>query len=683
MRPGNTTCLAPARPPEGATVVATRQWPTVTFANAVAMLQAPGDATQFYVVEKAGRVRKVPNTAAGTPVVTFLDMVPRVSSSGAEAGLLGLAFHPDWQQNRQVFLSYTGFGGATNLRTVISRVTSGDAGATLDPATEQVLLTLEQPYANHTGGGIAFGPDGLLYIGLGDGGSGGDPGNRAQNVNALLGKFLRIDVDGGTPYGIPADNPFASGGGLPEIYALGLRNPWRWSFDLATGDLWAGDVGQNSYEEVDIIRRGGNYGWRFREGLHCYNPATNCPSAGLVDPVVEYPRSVGSSITGGYVYRGSAIPELRGVFLFADFVSGRIMAAQPDPGTGGYTRVQLLASGMNISSFAQDHAGEVYLIQYGTGGVHRLDRAGSPPVDIFPARLSQTGCVSTTDPRQPAPGLIPFSVAHPLWSDGADKERFLALPDGETIDVDGDGDMTLPVGSVLVKNFRLAGKLIETRLFMRHPDGNWGGYSYEWDDAETDATLLPSGKNRTVGALTWSYPSRVQCMQCHTAAAGRTLGVETLQLNTPHAYPNGRTANQLMTWEHLGLFTAPLAPPPEARPVLAPVTAITDVTATARSYLHVNCSQCHRPGGTGLGSADYRFTTPWNQVGACGSAPTQGELGIAGAQVFKPGVPAESLIPVRMNRRDIHGMPPVGSNMVDSVGVALMTDWITATTACP
>src|SRR3989442_127947 len=279
----------------------------VRFQAPLQVLQAPGEG-RFFVVEKGGTVRTVSGSAAST----FLDIHTRVNSAPAEAGLLGLAFHPNWTQNHQVFLNYTAFSAASpvNLRTTISRFTSADGGATLDPASEQVLLTVEQPFENHNGGGVAFGPDGLLYLGLGDGGSAGDPSGNAQNPARLLGKLLRIDVDSGTPYAIPPSNPFASGGGRGEVYAFGLRNPWRFSFDRATGALWLADVGQDTWEEVDIIVSGGNYGWSPREGTHCYPPGTSSCAGPYLDPVVEYSHAEGASITGGYVYRGAALPRL-------------------------------------------------------------------------------------------------------------------------------------------------------------------------------------------------------------------------------------------------------------------------------------------------------------------------------------------------------------------------------------
>jgi len=354
---------SPRRPPPPSSIALQDAFAGLRFQAPLQVLQVPGE-TRFVVVEKRGTVQAVTGTAAAP----FLDIRSRVNSMPGEAGLLGFAFHPRWAQNRQVFVNYTAPSAASpaNLKTTISRFTSTDGGATLDPASEQVLLTVEQPFENHNGGGVVFGPDGLLYLGLGDGGWGGDPLGNAQNVSVILGKLLRIDVDSGVPYGIPPSNPFAAGGGRAEVYAYGLRNPWRFSFDRATGALWLADVGQDAWEEVDIVHAGGNYGWNRREGAHCYGPPS-CTGL-FIDPVAEYSHAEGASITGGYVYRGAALPHLAGQYVYGDFGSGRIWAV---PAAGPYTPVQV-GQGNTISSFGEDAQGELYVVDLVGGQVSRL-----------------------------------------------------------------------------------------------------------------------------------------------------------------------------------------------------------------------------------------------------------------------------------------------------------------------
>jgi glucose/arabinose dehydrogenase len=280
--------------------------------------------------------------------------------------LLGVAFHPRFAENGFVYVSYTAPGAP--LTSVVARFNSPDRGVTMDVNSETALLTLPQPFANHNGGHIVFGSDGMLYVGFGDGGSEGDPNGNGQDTNTLLGKILRLDVDNAAPYAIPGDNPFAGGGGRGEIWAFGLRNPWRFQFDRGTGALWAGDVGQNQFEEVDRITRGGNFGWNIREGAHCFSDP-QCSTAGLIDPVAEYDHTEGCSITGGFVYRGSAIPSLSGSYVYGDFCSGRIWAlANEQP--------QVIAdTTLAISSFAEDSTGELLVIDM-AGQIYGL-RAGS------------------------------------------------------------------------------------------------------------------------------------------------------------------------------------------------------------------------------------------------------------------------------------------------------------------
>ncbi|MEM8487925.1 MAG: PQQ-dependent sugar dehydrogenase [Bacteroidota bacterium] len=339
-------------------------------------LQHAGDGTdRIFVVEQAGIIKVFPNDVQSRSTPVFLDIEDRVRDNGNEEGLLGLAFHPLYTQNGAFFVNYT---ASDPRRTVISRFTVDPANPDLaDAASEEVLLEIAQPYGNHNGGQVAFGPDGYLYIATGDGGSAGDPMQNGQNRNTLLGAILRIDVDnpqGGLPYGIPADNPFAGQGDQfkEEIYAYGLRNPWRFSFDVVTGDLWVGDVGQNELEEVDLVVNGGNYGWKIREGDRCFEPADNCPTDNLIDPVVTYGRSSGGSITGGYVYRGSTLPEFYGKYFYADYASGRIWFITMDGETLS-EQVELANSNLHISSFGVDQQNELYICAF-DGRIYRLGR---------------------------------------------------------------------------------------------------------------------------------------------------------------------------------------------------------------------------------------------------------------------------------------------------------------------
>jgi glucose/arabinose dehydrogenase len=349
--------------------------PSLTARLVVSGLRSPldlqsvaGDRERLYVVEQGGTIRVVRN--GQLQPAPFLDVSDRISSGG-ERGLLGLAFHPQFATNRRLFVNYTDRSGDTHLSEF--RAASADAA---DPASERVLLVVSQPFANHNGGGLAFGNDGRLYAGLGDGGSAGDPLGNGQRLDTLLGKMLRLDVDGAPPYAIPGDNPFrATPGARPEIWAYGLRNPFRFAFDRTTGDLYVGDVGQGAREEVDLgsaARRGGeNYGWNVMEGTQCYRPASGCDRTGLTLPVYDYGHDQGCSITGGVVYRGCRMPELAGSFFFGDYCSGFVRSLKLENGQWS-VREWPIQGIQSVSSFGTDADGEAYVVDYG-GSLFRLE----------------------------------------------------------------------------------------------------------------------------------------------------------------------------------------------------------------------------------------------------------------------------------------------------------------------
>ena len=331
----------------------------------------PGSTDRFVILSQPGTITLFQNNQA-LPTL-FLDITRKVGSRGNEQGLLGIAFHPQFEKTGYFYINYTD----TNGNTVIARyqMMANDPNQA-DPGSEKVLLRVKQPFANHNGGSMMFGPDGYLYMGLGDGGSGGDPYGNGQNLNTDLGKLLRVDVNQGDPYAIPADNPFAKGGGNPEIWAYGLRNPWRFSFDRLTGDLYIADVGQDQWEEIDFLPAGTpggtNFGWNYREGSHPYH---GNPPAGvhLTDPVFDYSHREGCSVTGGFVYRGQALPEFYGIYLFADYCSGRIWGLLRGA-DGAWQAQQLFRGQWNITTFGQDNLGELYFVDQSAGGVWRLQK---------------------------------------------------------------------------------------------------------------------------------------------------------------------------------------------------------------------------------------------------------------------------------------------------------------------
>ncbi len=679
-RPSNTTCLATNynQPSE---IELTRIVPSLGFSRPILFLPHPADDDIFYVVQQRGVIWRV-NVQAGTRT-EFVDLEDYYNLDTCnECGLLGMTFDPDFNSNRTIYLSFNQTVSG-QMRSFVARFTATDTNATaLETASSTLvrtnILNVAQPYENHNGGHIAFGPDGYLYIGLGDGGSANDPPQNGQDTGNLLGKMLRVDGDGNAA----PDNPFVGQAGEDRIFAYGLRNPWRWSFDRETGDLWLGDVGQNDYEEVDIIVNGGNYGWRCREGLHDNPGVGSCTINGgsHINPVAEYDHSEGVSITGGYVYRGASMEDYAGVYFFGDYGSGRIWGLLPQD-DGSYNRILLLDTSLNIASFGEDHDGALYVIDH-DGGIYRIgldSGSTNPPVPV-PELLSDTGCVNSSDPTQPAAGLIPYDINEPFWSDGADKQRYMALPNNAEIDVDADGDFIFPTGTVLMKNFRLDNQLIETRLFIRGWTG-WQGYSYQWNSGQTEATLLDDDADVVIGSQTWHYPSSSECDQCHTGAAGFSLGLETAQLNRDFTYPStGRTDNQLDTFEDIGMFESSLES--SVRNLRLRSSADTDQTLNnrARAYLHSNCSQCHRPDSGTPGNMDFRFQTDFADMNICNVVPLD-TLGIPGARRLYPGAHSLSVLWVRMGAGPNH-MPPISSNVVDTAGMGLMENWINSLSSC-
>lgn len=669
-RPANAACLAPSAPPQVGTLALEPVFTEINFELPLAMVQEPSGS--LLIAEQGGRIWRVSDFDASERALV-LDLSGVVEQPFGEMGLLGLALDPNYAQNGRI---YTSYNPRRQSRSVVSRWTDTGDGF----RDEVSVFEVEQPFSNHNGGHIAFGPDGYLYFGLGDGGSAGDPGNRAQDLQEYMGKFLRFDVSS-LPYRVPADNPWADGvGARPEIWAYGFRNPWRWSFDRLTGDLWAGDVGQDAQEEVTRVIRAGNHGWKVWEGTSCFTTERRCNEPGFVEPVVTYAHTRGGSfsVVGGYVYRGAAMPEFYGSYFFADVYTGKVFTVARD--ADGAARPEEVAAkvGGVFYSFAEDDAGELYVLE-ATGRISRLVRApDANPTAAFPQRLSDTGCVDPADPRRPAPGLIPYEVAAPFWSDGLDKRRWVALPDGAAATAGPSGDLSFPVGTVAMKEFSRDGVPIETRFYFHHQEGVWGGYTYKWDADGRDATLVPAGSEVHFDDLTWTIPSGDVCGQCHGEGSGRTLGLETRQLARSATYGDV-VADQLATWSAIGL----LADPGEVSPFAASGDATRPVDERARAWLHTNCAGCHLAGGAGQGGLDLRYDTPLADMHLCEVAPENGDMGIAGSVLLRPGKPEESVLLSRITSLDGARMPPVGSTVVDQEGVEVVRRWIQELTACP
>jgi uncharacterized repeat protein (TIGR03806 family) len=670
-------CVAFAAPPS--LIRATPAFGALHFDRPTRAVRPKWANAPFYVLQQDGIIHRVVGTGPDAKATVFADLRARVAYplDPQEGGLFAIAFSPHFDTDNDVFLSYTTYGAAPKFRRVITRMKSWDGGVTLDPATEDTVLDMEREFSGHNGGQILFGPDGYLYAGLGDG-QFGDPKGNAQNPDVLFGKVLRLDVSV-RPYAIPPDNPFVSGSGRPEIYALGFRNPWSFSFDSATGDLWLGDTGHTSWEEIDRVTKGANFGWNIREGSHCF-AAETCLNPVLTDPVYEYSHLDGSAVTAGFVYHGKALPELAGHYVFADYVFGTLSVLEEDPVTKKASARKLLTRSITIPSFAEDGDGELYFVDFFGGGVLKIERntEGEP----LPTHLTETGCVDPADPTKLGAGLIPYSINVPFWSDGADKERAFAIPEGTHVTTNPDGTWTFPVGTVAMKTFSFAGRRLETRFLVNHFDllVGWAGYTYEWNDAQTDATLLEDRKTTSVDGHDWLFPSRSECSFCHTNAGGHVLGLQAAQLNRSIRGVDGHLTNQLTRLSDLGIFTSRVDAAQTAKLVHASDTE-TSIDRRARSWLHANCSHCHQPQGPGQGAANFRFDAIDPHL--CNVTPSAGDLGVPGAKLLTPGSPSLSLVYLRATTRGQNQMPPLGSSLVDPEGAELLSEWITSGAACP
>ena len=640
----------------------------------------------------------------------------------------GLAFHPKFADNGYFYLTYIDPALPPERGSRLSRYQVQPGGPLVaDPASEVVIL--EWPTGGHNGGCIRFGSDGMLYLATGDASGIADELQTGQKIDDLVGSILRIDVDkpdGQRHYSIPADNPFVGHAtARPEIWSFGHRQIWKFAFDPPTRRLWAGEVGQDLWEMVYLIRRGGNYGWSVREGRHPFRPNRPAGPGQFEEPIVEQPHSDFRSITGGYVYRSERLPELSGAYLYGDYDSGKLWMLKVDGDAAARTpRVtahrELADTQLRIVEWAQDPSGEVYAVDFAGGGFHRLVPA-PPPAETrpFPMKLSETGLFASTKDHTPAQGLIPYSVNSQLWSDGAEKERFLALPGNSQIELDDvvyphgpeypDPGWRFPDGAVLVKTFSLdlkAGdptsrRRLETRVLQhRKMPGNddeygaqfWFGYTYVWNDEQTDAELLgPAGLDRDFvvedkslvdgrRTVNWHFPSRSECALCHTMAAKYALGVTTSQMNKDHVYHSASgdaVANQLATFEHLGIFTSPLPKKPDDLPRLAdPHDAKADLNLRARSYLHANCAHCHRKWGGGNAEFELHASWPLTKLAVVNTPPGQGTFKLNNPKVLVPGDPARSMILHRMELTGLGRMPHVASRVVDRAGADLIREWL-------
>ncbi|MCA9162428.1 MAG: PQQ-dependent sugar dehydrogenase, partial [Planctomycetales bacterium] len=612
---------------------------------------------------------------------------------------------------------------------------------------DSALTIIEWESDGHNGVAITFGLDGMLYVTSGDGTSDSDTNLKGQGLDHLLAKVLRIDVDqpdGDRPYSVPRDNPFVGQANVrPETWAYGLRNPWRMTTDRETGAIWVGNNGQDLWEQVYRVERGDNYGWSVYEGNHPFYLQRQLGPTPHVRPTLEHPHSEARSLTGGVVYYGQAMPELRGAYIYGDYSTGKIWGARHD-GQRVTWHQELADTTLAVACIDVDADGELLIVDHrggDEGGFYRFvpnqgDSVHDPAA--FPRKLSETGLFQSVAGHRVQPSLIPYSVNAPLWSDGTYKERYMAIPgDSPKITMRATGGWDFPNGTVLVKSFALEAEAgnpatrrwIETRLLTRQ-DNEWVGYTYQWNDEQTEATLVDKqgldldfavvedGEPRK---LPWHYPSRTECMVCHSRAANFVLGPSTVQMNRTHDY-GGFVDNQLRVLEHLGLlqvdatndfvkqlrqqlsadglsdeeatkqvdwFRSPsdqrkprlggsqLAGATEHYPRLVdPYDESLALEQRARSYLHANCAHCHIGAGGGNAQIDLAFATKLSDTKALDERPLHDTFGIDDPRIIAPGDPRRSVLLHRVSIRDRGQMPQLATTRPDAKAVKLIEQWI-------
>jgi uncharacterized repeat protein (TIGR03806 family) len=701
-----TTSKVKGSPEPPAPYQLVRTYPKLKFFEPLELVAMPG-AKAWVIAERPGKVWTFETQPQPSEPQLMLDVKHLI---------YGVVLHPKFPENGYLYLAEVPDPSKeTPDGTRLTRYTVDRTTLKADPASARVIFTW--PNGGHNGGCLRFGPDGMLYISTGDGSGIADSLETGQNLATVLGKILRINVDqpdANRDYSIPADNPFVkTPGARGEIWAYGIRQCWKIGFDTATGDLWAGEVGQDLWEMVYRIEKGGNYGWSVQEGSHPFRPERKRGPTPILKPIVEHNHADFRSITGGFVYHGGRLPELKGAYIYGDYDTGRVWMLRYDRATNRVTEHrELCDTSLRIVAWGQDADGEVYALDFVDGGIYHL--APAPPAakeqPEFPRKLSQTGLFKDTARHIPETGVIPYSVNAELWSDGAIKERFLAIPGEGKIEYEtvtypqpAPGAVPgwrFPNGTVLVKTFALETepgrtRRLETRLLVaervagteEYGDQVWNGYTYIWNEDQTDAELADAKgvdqefTRKTATGETkqrWHFPSRAECSLCHTMTAKYALGVTTAQLNRDHDY-GGVVANQLATWEHIGLLDRKLPKPPAQLEKLADYRDPTaSLEARARAYLHANCSHCHRKWGGGNAEFQLLHTLPLRELGIINTKPGQGTFDLNDPRILVPGDPDRSLLLHRMTRLGLGRMPHIASNVVDEDGVKLIRDWIQA-----
>lgn len=727
VREANTTLAMPQNPQSSALSYRLNDALNgLTFEKPVGFAVEPGQTNRLFVVERTGRLIVITNLSNPTRTV-FLDITNRVYSDfdfGYAEGLSSIAFHPGYATNHYFYVSYTlrtNVGGVFKNYNRISRFEAvhGNPNQGL-PNTELPLITQFDEGDGHNINDLHFGPDNYLYAAVGDEGDNntGDDYDNAQKIDKdFFSAILRIDVDKrpGNPapnphpantsnYAIPADNPYVGATSFngsavnpanvrTEFWAVGFRNVWRMSFDPATGFLYGGDVGQFSREEINVMSKGKNYGWAFRQGT-LVGPK-GAPPAGvtLVNPLAEfahgYNTNQGFAIIGGIVYRGDRMPELYGAYIFSDYVSGNLWTMRYD-GTNATPPNRILGK-TGLAGFRADpRNGDVLMADHDTGKIWKLDYTTNA-VGNIPETLADTGAFTDVATLTTPLGIVPYDINVPFWSDNAKKKRWFSLPSTSLkFTFDRSNSWNFPATTVWIKHFDLemtngvsqSSRRIETRFIVRNSGGVYG-VTYRWGNSTTNAILVPEGgmdenfvihDGGTTRTQTWHYPSRNECNACHTPVAGFALGFNTAQLNRTFDY--GIVANQIYAMNDAGYFNSTVTNI-QLLPALASATnSAFSREYRVRSYLAANCVQCHQPGGVAQAFWDARITTPLSSTKIVnGSLFNNG--GNSNNRVISPGNAGQSMMLTRVANPGTFHMPPLATSVLNDEAINLLSTWIT------
>ncbi|MEO2049256.1 MAG: PQQ-dependent sugar dehydrogenase [Pirellulales bacterium] len=675
-------------------------FPHIKFDQPVTITSAP-HTNRLFVVQLDGKILSFPNNPSGDAVDLFCDLKSSIPTMG---DAYGMTFHPDFPNTP--FFYVCCILPDEQACAIVRFTVDHFEPPRVDPTSQRIVFRWKS--AGHNGCSLKFGPDGYLYISTGDG-SGASPPDAlraGQDLSNVLSCILRIDVDHanhGQNYSVPKDNPFiGTKGARPEIWAYGFRNPWKISFDRATGDLWTGDVGWETWELVYRVQRGGNYGWSISEGSQPVHPTDQRGPTPILPPVTQHDHAEARSITGGFVYRGKKQKALVGAYIYGDYSTGKIWALRYD-GAQVTSRIELADTPFQIVGWGETNAGELFFLDHErTNQVYQL-----VPNDVddqsnqFPTLLSETGIFSSVKDHTPAAGVIPYTINAPYWADNTRAERLLALPGTERITDNLEGGWRFPEGTVITRTV-FADNItpaccLETQI-LHLENKTWRPYTYVWNDSQDDATLAPAGgmdlpfdhwgrnalkaKSLDQPSQTepieqvWHVASRAECKMCHTMKLNSVLGLNFPQIKQTQDGSDW-PESQWHQWHRLGVISGPLYKIGiSSKTLVNPSDETADLSQRARSYLHANCAHCHRPGGGGTSTMQLDYELPLGSTKTVNQVPALGTFGLRDGKIIVPGVPFRSVLFYRFAKSGSGRMPHVGSTTIDKHGLRLIYDWI-------